>query len=151
MRWSLGLLLLATVGPAASIHADDQEAVDLEGRWKVVALESDGRKATEAELDAMKDGGWVFQGTKVSFEDLRAPAVTSSFKLDPSKEPKRIDLIGLDGPQKDKTMEGIYKLEDGRLTICVRDLASAGKGRPTGFATEAGSGLGLIVLERVVR
>lgn len=150
MRWSLGLLLVAVIGTAASIQADDQapaEAVDLEGRWKVVALESDGRKPTAAELEAMKEGGWIFKGTEVSFDDPNAPG-RSSFKLDPGKAPKRIDLVGLDGPQKGKTMEGIYKLEGGRLTICVRDLASAGKGRPTDFVTEAGSGLGLIVLER---
>ncbi len=154
MKWYPVMLLLAAAGPAVSIPADDQGTADaarLEGRWKVVALESDGRKATPAELDAMKDGGWVFKGTEVSFEDPRIPTVTSSFKLDPGKDPKEIDVIGLDGPQKGKSMEGIYKLEDGRLTICVRDLASAGKGRPSAFVTEAGSGLGLIVLERAGR
>src|SRR5437762_7399568 len=51
--------------------------------WKVVALESDGRRATAAELEAMKDGGWAFKGTEVSFEDPRVPPVKSSFKVDP--------------------------------------------------------------------
>jgi uncharacterized protein (TIGR03067 family) len=126
------------------------EAKRLEGHWRGVALESDGRRATATELEAMKGGGWVFKGSEVSFEDPNAPG-KSAYKLDPSKSPKEIDLIGTEGPQKGKTMEGIYKLEDGRLTICVRDLAAAEKGRPTAFTTEAGSGLGLIVLERADR
>lgn len=51
----------------------------------------------------------------------------SSYKIDPSKSPNHFDLIGLDGPQKGKTMEGIYRLVDGELTICVRDVAAAEK------------------------
>ncbi len=151
MRWSQGILLLAAVGPAAPIHADDPaptKAERLEGRWKVVALESDGRKATAAELEAMKDGGWTFKDAEVSIEDPNAPG-KSSFKIDPDKSPKQIDLIGLEGPQKGKTMEGIYRLEGKRLTVCVRDVAAAGKGRPTEFVTKADSGLGLITLESV--
>jgi uncharacterized protein (TIGR03067 family) len=150
MRWSLGILFLAVVGPASPIHADDPaagKAERLEGRWRVAALESDGRKATEAEVKAMKDGGWTFKDSQVSFDDPNAPG-KSTFKLDPSKSPKQIDLIGVDGPQKGKTMEGIYKREGKRLTICVRDLAAAAKGRPTEFVTKAESGLGLIVLEQ---
>jgi uncharacterized protein (TIGR03067 family) len=150
MRWPVSLFLLATVGPAPTILADDSataEAKLLEGSWKVVAIEADGRKATAKELESLKDGGWTIKGSEVSIEDANAPG-RSSFKLDASKSPKEIDLIALEGPQKGKSMEGIYKLEDGKLTICVRDVAAAGKGRPKEFATEADSGLGLIVLKR---
>lgn len=150
MRTPLCVLLLAVVGATTPIRADDPtsaEAKRLEGRWKVVALESDGRKAP---VEALKDGSWTFRGSEVSFDDPNVPG-KSSFQLDPGKTPKEIDLIGLDGPQKDKTMMGIYRLVDGRLTICVRDLAAAEKGRPKEFVTEVDGGLGLIVLERADR
>src|SRR4051812_11645677 len=102
MRWSLGLFPMALMGFAATVLADDPAAAEvkrLEGSWKVVALESDGRKATAQELEAMKGGGWTFKGSEVSFVDPDAPG-KSSFKLDPGKTPKEIDLIALDGPQK---------------------------------------------------
>lgn len=150
MRRSLGLLLMASIGVATPIRADDPasaEARRLEGAWKVVALESDGRKAPASALEAMKDARWIFKGSEVSFQEPNAPG-KSSFKVDPGKSPKEIDLIGLDGAEKGKTMQGIYRLVDGELTICLRDAGAAGKGRPKEFATEAGSGLGLIVLKR---
>ena len=143
-------VLLALAGLATSARAYDPasaEAKRLEGRWKVVALEVDGRKAPP---EAMKNRSWTFKGTEVSFDDPNAPG-KSSFKLDPGKDLKQIDLVGLDGPQKGKTMEAIYKLEDARLTICLRDIAAAERGRPTEFATKPDSGLGLIVLERAER
>jgi uncharacterized protein (TIGR03067 family) len=150
MRWPVGLFLMAAVGSAPMILTDDSataEARLLEGSWKLVSLESDGRKATAQELEAMKGGGWTFKGSELSFEDANAPG-KASFKVDASKNPKEIDLTALDGPQKGKTGEGIYKLEDGKLSVCLRDLAAAAKGRPKEFATQADSGLGLIVLKR---
>ena len=77
----------------------------------------------------MKDGGWTIKGSELSVEYANPP-VKFSFKVDSSKSPKEIDLIALDGPQKGKTMEGIYKLEDGKLMVCLRDIAAAEKGRP---------------------
>ncbi len=154
MKRQFGMLLLLLVGAGRWVHGEDpvpDDSTRLEGRWKVVALESEGRKATAAELEAMKEGAWVFKADRVSFVDPRTPEVTSVFKVRPGKDPKEIDLTGLEGAQKGKTMEGIYKLEKDRLTICLRDLASASMKRPRDFATEAGSGLGMIVLERAGR
>ena len=44
-------------------------------------------------------------------------------------------------------MEGIYKLEKGRLTICLGDEKKAGK-RPTELKADAGTGQSLISFER---
>jgi uncharacterized protein (TIGR03067 family) len=141
---------MVAAGPIATLHADDPAPAEvklLEGRWKVVELESDGNKAP---VEALKDGAWIFKGDEISFNDPNAPG-KSRFKVDPAKSPKEIDIIGLDGPQKGKALQGIYRLVDGKLTICIRDLAAAAKGRPTEFVTKADSGLGLIVLEKAAR
>src|SRR3954468_1632314 len=99
----------------------------------------------------MKDGGWTFQGSEVSFGDANANAPgKSAFKIDPGKSPKEIDLIGLEGPQKGKTLEGTYRLEGGEPTLWGAGLAAPEKGRPKTSTTEAGSGSGLIVLKRSV-
>jgi uncharacterized protein (TIGR03067 family) len=149
MRRSLGFFLMASIGFAATIRPDDPAAAEakrLEGIWKVVALESDGQKAPAATLEALA-GRWTFKDSEVSFMDVNDRG-RSSFKVDPGKSPKEIDFIGLDEPRKGQRMEGIYRLVDGELTICLRDVTASGKGRPKEFAAEAGSELGLIVLKR---
>ena len=55
------------------------------------------------------------------------------------------DVTSLDGPFKGKTEAGIYELEEGRLRVCLRAME---KGRPTEFATTAGSGLTMITFEK---
>ena len=47
------------------------------------------------------------------------------------------------------TMQGIYKLDQDRLVICLRDPVGDKKGRPKTFSTEADSDLHMITLERV--
>jgi uncharacterized protein (TIGR03067 family) len=153
---ALGFVLLAAYAGCllAPLAADAQPAKDrtddakrLEGTWKVVALEADGRQAPPEEL---KGGSWSIKGSEVQFTEPRQkPAGKAAVKLDPAKDPKHIDLVGLDGPQKGKKIQGIYKFEKNRLVICLRGPEAPEKGRPKKFMTEADSGLGMITLERV--
>lgn len=140
----LALCVLLVVGLGAWTRAQDPEPERLEGRWKGISLESEGQKAPPG---ALGDGGWTFKGSEVTFQDVNAPG-KSAFKIDSSKDPRQIDLIAQEGPQNGKVMQGIYRIEGKRLTICLRDTAFAEKGRPTEFATKAGTGLAIIVLER---
>jgi uncharacterized protein (TIGR03067 family) len=55
-------------------------------------------------------------------------------KLDPSKKPKEIDIVGTEGPNKGKTILAIYELDKDTLKVCY-DLS--GKARPTEFKTKA--------------
>lgn len=120
----------------------------LEGSWKAVALEADGKKASAEELEKLK-GRWTFRGLELVISDTNpVKGENATVKLDSSKTPKHFDLVAL-GPKKDKTMQGIYKFEKDRLFICSRGQESADKGRPTEFTTTAGSDLGMITLERV--
>jgi uncharacterized protein (TIGR03067 family) len=117
-----------------------------EGSWKVTALETNGKSAPAEALQGMR---WTFKGSEVRFADPgEEPGGRSAITLDPGKTPRHIDLVGQEGPEKGKTAHGIYKLEKDRLVICLRDAKTASKGRPQEFKTEAGSGLGMITLER---
>lgn len=119
----------------------------LEGNWKVVAIEDEGRKAPSEVLKGMR---WSFKNSEVEMADPKR-SDKASVKIDWSKKPKHIDLVALEGEDslKGKMTQGIFTLEKDRLIICVREPKAAEKGRPKEFNTEAGSGLGMITLERI--
>ena len=154
LPFTLGFVVLAgcTLGLRASPADDAQppraadDAKLLVGVWNVVALESDGKKAPADEIKGMR---WSVTESEVEFADPGEEfGGKTSYKLDLTKSPKHIDLVVPEGPTKGKTMLGIYKLEKDRLVVCLRDAKEADKGRPTEFSTEAGSGLGMVTLER---
>lgn len=119
----------------------------LNGSWKVVALEADGRKAPSLALKGMR---WSFKGSEVQMADPGDKSGSkASVKIDSSKTPKHIDFVVLEGSLKGKTLQGIFTFDEDRLVICLRDPKAAEKGRPKEFKTEADSGLGMITLERV--
>jgi uncharacterized protein (TIGR03067 family) len=147
-----GFVLVACAACLSISLADDKkpkaandDAKLLQGNWKVVAIESDGRQAPAEKLTGMR---WSFKGSEVEFSGPGELAAKATLKLDSGKTPKQIDLTGLDGAQKGKTIEGIFKFEKDQLMICFRDAEAAEKGRPTEFATRPDSGLGMITLER---
>jgi len=66
-------------------------------------------------------------------------------KLHPSAKPKRIDIIGTDGPNKGKTFLAIYEQNGDTLRVCY-DLS--GNSRPTEFKTREGTQLFLVTYTR---
>jgi len=71
----------------------------------------------------------------------------AEYKLDPSKDPKYIDITPLDGPEneKGKVFRGIYKLEVDKLTI---HFVLPGGERPGDFENKEGANSMLLTLER---
>jgi uncharacterized protein (TIGR03067 family) len=56
-----------------------------------------------------------------------------TYKIDPAAKPPAIDIIGVEGPTKGKTLLAIYEQMGDSLRVCY-DLE--GKKRPTEFKTE---------------
>jgi len=110
--------------------------MQLEGAWTSVSVERDGQALGE---DFVKDFKLVFKDDKVT---ARHPA---KFKLDLSKTPKRIDVTPEEGPDKDRTIEGIYELKGEDLKVCI---ALPGKERPKEFVSKPDSGTVLFVLKK---
>lgn len=135
----LGLLLAADDAKQAAIQA---ETARLQGQWKFVSMEVEGRKKPDTDFGKYTA---VFQGNLFTVREKDKIAAQSSFTLDPSKRPRSIDLSAT-LEHKGRLIRGIYTLEDDRLTICDRG-AERGQ-RPSEFATHPGTGLVLIVLER---
>jgi RNA polymerase sigma-70 factor (ECF subfamily) len=124
-----------------------RELKALEGDWKVVGLAAEGRQASEDDMKGMR---WTFKGSElVATNPGEKPGKKCRVKLNPGKDPKQIDLVFLEGDPKGNTDQGIYKIEDGRLTICLRGERAPEKGRPTEFTAKQGSNQGVITLEKV--
>jgi RNA polymerase sigma-70 factor (ECF subfamily) len=108
-------------GPAPQARERPQEPKglkELQGEWKVLALEDDG---TEIRGEALAKMRWVVKGSKLqATDDGENYKGVGTINLDPDKNPKHIDLLALEGKQKGQTIRGIYKLEKGIWTVCMR-------------------------------
>jgi uncharacterized protein (TIGR03067 family) len=139
------LTTLATITAAADAkdEAIKKDRKQIEGTWRVIALEINGNKA--AEEDAKKltvvngsDGTWSLRS-----EDKEISMGTST--IDPTKKPKTIDFTVTEGEGKGNQHLGIYQLGEKTRKLC---FAPPGKERPTDFSSTPGSERILVVFER---
>ena len=147
-----GFLLAATVlvgiVPWRLVAAEPKSANDaknLQGTWQAVDLEANGEKRPD---DQAKELQIVFKGDEVFAVKPEGEGRKVKFKLDPSKTPKTIDLIAIDGSDKGKIAAGIYSLKHGKLRVCVNLFGKDTTQRPTEFKTQSGDGVGFVTLER---
>jgi uncharacterized protein (TIGR03067 family) len=141
-----GLLLVVwkrstTIG-AVKRKAILDELKLFEATWRFVAIEAEGRTIPE---ELFKDDRLTLK--EKQFTTLVQGNTTHGvYKIDPTVTPKTIDITFTDGPGKDNSQKGIYKLEGDTQTIC---FSAPGKPRPTDFTSEPKSGRIVQVLERV--
>jgi len=140
--------LLVALAVGLLIAADDgkervtKERKKLEGPWTIAAVVRNENPLPE---EKMKDAQFVFQGEGFAQKLGDKTLAKGTFRLDPGKKPATIDLTMSEGEDKDKTILGIYQLEDDVLRICG---AGPGHERPTEFAAKDGSGYTLITCKR---
>lgn len=140
--WSV--LVCVCVGSLA--FGDDatkakDDAKKMEGTWKPVTAEIAGKPFADEVLKTMKlvlaDGKYTVTVGEQTDE--------GTVKLDPTKEPRTMDIMGTKGPNKGKTIPAIYELKDNTLRICY-DLS--GKAHPKEFKTKADTQLFLVEYKR---
>lgn len=143
----VGLLLTPVARMATADDAKD-EAVkkdrrQIEGTWRLVALEVNGNKAMAE--DAKKhtvvngsDGTWSLhsEGKEIS---------KGTSTIDPTQKPKTIDFTPTEGEGKGKKHLGIYELGNRTRRLC---FAPPGRERPTEFASTPGSERIFVTFER---
>ena len=133
MRYRLLLSMLGLLAITSTPSA--QPTAKLDGTWRAVAAERDGKSATDVighrltlargkfTITRGRDGKTLYAGT---------------YKTDPAKRPAQIDFdntnAGLKGNWK-----GIYELDGVALKTCD-NAPDTGKPRPNTFAAPAGSG-----------
>jgi uncharacterized protein (TIGR03067 family) len=121
----------------------DQDA--LQGAWRAVSSETGGKDQTEQ----FKDHLLVFEGVTFALKKGDDVGLKGTFKLDPSKEPRAIDITITEGGQdgdKGKVLHGIYELGKGTLKWCT--AGPDGTDRPTEFSTKEGINHMLVTLKK---
>jgi uncharacterized protein (TIGR03067 family) len=138
-----GLLLLA----AGGLGAADPKKTDkdkIQGLWKLVQELKDDKEydINETSFDFFH---LRFKGDKVTVE-LKDSKEEATYKLDPSKKPRRIDLKPTTGEYKGKTLLGIYELDGDKLKLYAAN--EPGDDRPTEFKSSDDKNV-VYILERV--
>lgn len=132
-----GLLM---AGDDLKDDAVKKEMAKFQGTWKFVSMEVDGKQKPDEDF---KKYTVVLQGDQWTVSEGDKIVAKVTFKLDPTKKPKMIDLIDV---EKKRLIRGIYSFEGETLTVC--DRGSEKGERPTAFATKPDSGFVLFVLKR---
>jgi uncharacterized protein (TIGR03067 family) len=138
------LTVLLSLAPCLLLAADDEakkEYARFEGTWRFTSLEIEGTRLPE---DASKGTRLIIAGQNFTLKE-GATTVKGTYKVDLGKKPKEIDVTFDDGPDKGKTVHGIYELDGDTYRVCI---GLPGKSRPTAFESKPGTGHVLEVLTR---
>ena len=135
-----GFVLLVAAEPARDAAAVDLKK--LQGTWRMDELEINGQQVPE---EKRKDTILVIKDDKYIIK-IKDKTYETTFKLDPSKDPKEIDMFFPDGPNAPKVSKGIYRLDGDTFRLCRAQ--APGHDRPRDFATTADSGLFVVVWKR---
>jgi uncharacterized protein (TIGR03067 family) len=130
MRLCLPLLLL--VGGAAVADDKSDEVKKLEGTWLIESVSLDGKV-----IENSKGGQVVIAGDTLTLTHRSGKVQPFTFKVDPAKKPKTMDLDLPEGPAQAL----IYDLDGDALRLVVGEPDK----RPAGFADK---GHHLITLKR---
>ena len=141
MMLAVGLMLAAD---DAKSDANKKEIKAFEGTWKWVSLEINGK---EQPADLFKGSRLIITGDKFASTEGEE-TLHGTFKVDVAKKPMTVDVTFNDGPDKGKTLQGIYELTGDTYKVC---MGLPGKKRPTEFVTKPDSGHVLEVLKRQKR
>jgi uncharacterized protein (TIGR03067 family) len=144
MRLAKVALLFCAIG---AIAADDPKKTDdaetFKGDWKAVSVVTQTGESIPADVA----GQFKFNFDGKKYVNKFAEMVEEGgYTIDASKTPKTIDFEIKTGDDKGKKQLGIYKIEDGKLTIIAAVAGS--ETRPSSFKREAGAQVLEVVLER---
>lgn len=143
----VGALLTAIAAIASAGDAKDdaikKDRKQIEGTWRVVALEVNGNKAMDEDAKKLtvvngSDGTWSLrsEGKEIS---------KGISTIDPTQKLKTLDFTPTEGEGKGNQYLGIYELGEKTRKMC---FAPPGKERPTEFASMPGSEHILVTFER---
>ena len=145
MKWYLAAGLTAVLAIGADAAKDEAIRKDLEnfqGTWTVESMDLDGKPLAEEKRQKIK---LVIKGEDFRFHNAEGGSEPGLYKIDPTKDPKELNIVISEGSDKGKVYLVIYKFENGKMIQCM-ELGN--KARPKSFTGTAGSGCALEVWQR---
>src|SRR4051812_44945915 len=140
----LGIWIMPLVVLLAADAKEDAIKKDLEklqGVWSVVSMEMNGKPLSE---DRRKKTRLTIRGENFTF-DTGADSHEGLYKIDPTKNPKQLDIVITRGDEKGKVYLVIYKFDDGKM---IQAMRLDNKSRPSEFTGKAGTGTALEIWQR---
>jgi uncharacterized protein (TIGR03067 family) len=137
----LVLVALVSTGHCDAPKSAAKDGEALLGAWQATAAEVAGKPFGE---NVVKSISLVLEDGKYKVKVGPNPD-EGTWKIDPSKKLKELDITGTMGPNKGKTFLCIYELNGDTLKVCY-DLS--GKAHPNEFKTAAGTQLFLATYHR---
>jgi uncharacterized protein (TIGR03067 family) len=138
MRYWLLLSMLGVLAITSTPRA--QPTAKLDGTWRAVTAERDGKPAPDVIGHRL-----TFAGGKFTITRDGKTLYAGTYETDPAKRPAWIDFNIDTGPKAN--WKGIYALDGAALKTCDNAPDTA-KARPTTFAAPAGSGHVFIAFTR---
>lgn len=129
---------LSTVAIPQETATENKAVAELQGVWKLTAIEQEGETREFAERAPY----WVIKGDKAFYGGVELAKLTP----DASTTPRCLDLAFL-APKAER--EGVYAIKDNILKICVHWEADGVKERPQEFTTKDKPALRLFVFRKV--
>src|SRR5262249_30880241 len=136
VAWSFGMLLKRLIAAAlvlcfsslTVVGGGAKDADATQGSWRAAAAELGGKEFPEKVRESIKlvikDNTYTVTIGKVVDK--------GTVKVNSSAKPKEFDIIGTEGPNKDKTILAIYEVDGDTMRVCY-DLGLTG--RPKEFKT----------------
>jgi uncharacterized protein (TIGR03067 family) len=138
----LPLLALALFAAPAPAQNDAQkELAKFQGTWAVESAQTDG---AEIPTEVFKSFTMTFKGDTYKVT-MGQEKIEGTIRLDPSKNPKTIDIVPDNGPDRGRVQQGVYEVDGNKLRICA---APPGKDRPATFETKDKPGQTLLILRK---
>ena len=136
----VGLLLAPVAGQEGGAKKEQEK---FQGTWRLVKFESAEGPALPEEVIAK--ARFTFKGDRLTITQDGKEVDEATFKTDPTKVPKAIDITAGRGATKGKISEGIYAFEGDTLKICS---PAPGQKRPTEFKSDRASRTAVLFLRR---
>ena len=136
-------VLVTGSGLLASDDATGNELARLEGTWRVVASEKDGRGSPPGDVESTT---YSVAGDKYTVRRQGEVVEEGTFRIDRTRKPRSIDVF----PSKPegKIQRGIYEWgEDGAIRICFTHPGE--DDRPARLSTTEGTGHTLTTARRI--
>jgi RNA polymerase sigma factor (sigma-70 family) len=117
---------------------------NLQGTWDLISLEKEGRPASAEELNMLRLV-WIIEADQIVMQSNEGKS-TATYSLDPSGNPRRIDLTIASDPEKqEQTLRGIYARTNGTLRVCYDPKGTL---QPKTFETAPGRTVVLMVFKK---